>query len=162
MTETEDLREQLRAALKSRAMLYAAIHDEIAAELGPERATAILKRAIHARGAAAGKRFLGRHAPADFAGLRDSFLDFLPDHGGLFDVEVTRCDAGGLDIAFHTCPIKQAWQDAGFTEERIAALCDVAGSVDVGTFEAAGFAVVNDTYKAGGQGCCRLRISRKD
>ncbi len=53
-----------------------------------------------------------RFAPGDFDGLRDAFVDFVPDHGGLFQPEVRRCDAGGLDIKFHACPLKEAWQDA--------------------------------------------------
>ncbi|HXE49249.1 MAG TPA: hypothetical protein VN663_12815, partial [Ramlibacter sp.] len=79
MTEIEDLRAQLKAALKSRAMVYSAVHDEISKEFGEAKAEEILKRAIYARGAAICGKFRA-YAPADFSGLRDSFLDFIPDH----------------------------------------------------------------------------------
>ncbi len=161
MTESEDLRQQLKAALKSRAMLYASLLDELTAEVGAAKAEAIMTRAIHARGAAAGNRFFSSHAPADFEGLRHRFIDFLPDHGRLFDLETLRCDDDGLDLKFHSCPIKEAWQEAGFAPQTMQVLCRIAGSVDVGTFEGAGFAIRNETWQVGGDGCCLLKIRRK-
>jgi hypothetical protein len=160
MTEIEDLRAQLQGALMSRAMVYAAVYDEIAKEFDEAKAEEILKRAIYARGAAIGDRFSG-HAPADFAALRDAFLDFVPDHGRLFRPEVVRCDGEGLDIKFHACPLKEAWEEAGFAPERVETLCRIAGIVDRGTFEQAGFALQPDTWKVGGEGCCFLHIRRK-
>jgi hypothetical protein len=160
-TEIEDLRAQLKAALKSRALAYSAIHEEISKEFGEAKAEEILKRAIYARGAAICDKF-SAYAPADFSGLRDSFLDFVPDHGKLFDPEVVRCDDKGLDIKFHACPLKEAWEDARLAPERIETLCRIAGVVDNGTFEQAGFALESDTWKIGGEGCCFLHIRRKD
>ena len=115
----------------------------------------------NARGAASSGKF-SAHAPADFSGLRDSFLDFVPDHGKLFDPEVVRCDEKGLDIKFHACPLKQAWEDAQLAPERIETLCRIAGVVDNGTFEQAGFAMESDTWKIGAEGCCFLHVRRKD
>ena len=69
-----------------------------------------------------------------------------------------RCDAEGLDIKFHRCPLKQAWLDAGLPEEEVATLCRIAAQVDNGMFEAAGFRFHADTYQPGGEGCCFLHI----
>lgn len=162
MTETEDLRAQLVAALKSRAMTIAALYDAFAAELGEARTAELMSRALHARGAAAGRRMLAGHAPADFAGLRDAFVDFLPDHGRLFDLDVPQCDAQGLAVDFGACPLQAAWHEAGLPAARVEALCAIAGAVDRGVFEGAGFAVSNDTWRDGRTGCCRLRITRRD
>jgi hypothetical protein len=96
--------------------------------------------------------------PSDFAGLRDAFLDFVPDEGRLFRPEVGRCDAEGLDIKFHACPLKEAWHAAGLVPEKIATLCRIAGVVDDVTFEAAGFAFAADTWRPGEEGCCFLHI----
>lgn len=164
MDDIDSLREQLKAAMKSRAMLYAALHDEIASEVGADQATAIMQRAIRARGAALGARFR-RHAPADFAALRDDFLGFLgavPGEPGMFDVEVMRCDGEGLDIKFHRCPMKDAWVEAGFEPQRIQTLCAIAGKVDNGAFESAGFDLDASTWTIGGHGCCLLRVRRAD
>lgn len=149
--------EQLRDAMKSRAMVYAAMYDEIAAEFGADKAREICKRAIYKRGESIAHLF-APHAPADLAGLKDTFLDFIPQGEHLFAPEVVRCDTEELEIQFHRCPLKEAWQAAGFSPERIAALCDIGGVVDYGTFERAGFRIRSDTWQPGREGCCRLHI----
>lgn len=160
MSELDDLRGQLTAALKSRALVYSAVYEELISEVGALRAEAILKRAIYKRGAAISPRF-APHAPADFVGLRDSFLDFVPDHGRLFAPEVRRCDSGGLDIKFHDCPLKNAWVEAGYDDATVATLCRIAGVVDNGTFENAGFQLDAETWTPGETGCCSLSLRPK-
>ena len=157
MSEAEELRTQLRNAMKARAMVYAAFYDELEAELGAAKAEEILKRAIHKRGLAIGAQF-ARFGPRDIAGLKDAFMAFIPDGGRVFAPEVKRCDTGGLDIKFHACPLKEAWLEAGFSPEKVSKLCNIAGIVDNGTFEAAGFAFSADTWKPGEEGCCFLHI----
>ena len=160
MPETEDLRAQLKAALKSRALVYSAVYDEYAKEFGAERAEDFLKRVVYARGAAISGKFAG-HAPSDFHGLRQAFLDFIPDHGRLFDPEVRRCDGEGLDIKFHACPLKEAWLEAELPPEKVEILCRIAGVVDNGTFEQAGFDLQSETWRPGEEGCCCLHIRPK-
>jgi len=125
--------------------------------LGEDKATEIMKRAIYRRGLHFGERFAG-YAPGDMEGIREAFLAFIPDDGALFEPEVERCDAQGVDIRFHRCPLKEAWQEFGVPEEDIAKLCHIAGRVDNGTFEGAGFAFGADTWQPGREGCCFLRI----
>jgi hypothetical protein len=141
----------------SRAMVYAAFHDELVARVGSEVAEEVMQAAIYKRGLEIGRRF-SKFGPSDIEGLRDAFLDFVPDKGRLFQPEVRRCDASGLDIKFHACPLKEAWQAAGLSDERIATLCRIAGVVDNGTFEAAGFAFSAETWRPGDKGCCLLHI----
>jgi len=157
MSEDADLRRQLKEAHMSRAMVYAAIYDELCDRFGAEVAEAVMKAAIYRRGLEIGKRF-APHGPADLDRLRAAFLDFVPDKGRLFQPEVTRADASGLDIKFHACPLKEAWVAAGYAPERIATLCRIAGVVDNGTFEAAGFAFSAETWRPGETGCCFLHI----
>jgi hypothetical protein len=153
----EQLRKELSGAFKNRALLYFHFFDEMRKELGPARAQEIMERAIYQRGVAIGRQF-ARYAPADMTGIRDAFLKFIPDGGALFAPEVQRCDAGGVDIKFHRCPLKEAWQEAGLAESDIATLCRIAGRVDNGTFEGAGFAFSADTWQPGREGCCHLHI----
>jgi hypothetical protein len=155
--EEADLRRQLKEAHMSRAMVYAAFHDELVARLGAEVAEEVMKAAIYKRGLAIGRRF-SKFGPSDIEGLRDAFLDFVPDKGRLFQPEVRGCNASGLDIKFHACPLKEAWTAAGFPPERIATLCRIAGVVDNGTFEAAGFSFSAETWQPGEEGCCFLHI----
>jgi len=141
----------------SRAMVYAAFFDALTARFGEAVAEDVMKDAIYKRGLEIGKRF-SAYGPADLDGLCAAFLDFVPDKGRLFDPEVRRLDEQGLDIKFHACPLKEAWQTAGLPPERIATLCRIAGVVDNGTFEAAGFAFSADTWRPGEEGCCFLHI----
>lgn len=157
MSEAEELRTQLSGAIKARAMVYAAVYDELETELGAAKAADIMKRAIYKRGRAIGAQF-ARFGPADIEGLRAAFIAFVPDGGRVFSPEVRRCDAGGLDIKFHACPLKDAWLEAGMTPEKVAKLCRIAGVVDNGTFEAAGFEFHADTWRPGDEGCCFLHI----
>jgi len=41
-----------------------------------------------------------------------------------------------------------------------ATLCRIAGAVDRGMFEAAGFAIENRTWTPGAPGCCHLSVRR--
>jgi predicted ArsR family transcriptional regulator len=156
-SEEQDLRRQLKEAHMSRAMVYAAFYDALAERFGADVAEEVMKKAIYRRGREIGRRFAG-YGPADLEGLRDAFLDFVPDRGRLFQPEVRRADDQALEIKFHACPLKEAWQAAGLSDERIATLCRIAGVVDNGTFEAAGFGFSAETWRPGAEGCCCLHI----
>ena len=133
------------------------IFRELRDELGEARAGEIMGRAIYARGTEVGRQF-ARFAPADLAGLRDAFVGGVPDDGRMFAPRVTRCDAAGLDIALMRCPLQDAWREAGLADKDVATLCRIAGRVDNGTFESAGFTFSADTWQPGREGCCHLHI----
>lgn len=151
------LRDELYAAFKNRALMYWHVFDELRRALGAPQAEALLARAIEARGREIGRAF-ARYGPADLAGLRDAFVTAVPDGGRMFDPLVERCDAGGLDIMLRRCPLQDAWREAGVADADIATLCRIAGRVDNGTFEAAGFAFSADTWQPGRDGCCHLHV----
>jgi hypothetical protein len=153
----ETLRRQLYDAFANRAHIYHLLFDQLRAELGAERAAELMGRAIYQRGVQQAGRY-APFAPWDLEGLRQAFLADLPDGGAMFAAEVVRCDAGGLDVKFHRCPLKEAWLGAGLAEEEVAALCRIAARVDGGLFEAAGFRFHADTYRPGAAGCCFLHV----
>jgi hypothetical protein len=153
----QTLRTELVASFKNRALLYWHFFDTMRKALGESQATDLMKQAIYQRGLAVGKHF-AKIGPKDMPGIRDAFLKFIPDGGALFAPEVKRCDAGGVDIQFHGCPLKEAWQEAGIAPQDMAKLCAIAGRVDNGTFEGAGFAFHADTWQPGREGCCFLHI----
>jgi hypothetical protein len=157
MADAERLRAELYAAFKNRALMYWHVFAELRRALGEPQATALLARAIEARGREIGRQF-ARYGPADLAGLRDAFVGGVPDGGRMFDPEVQRCDAEALDIKLRRCPLKDAWQEAGVPEVDVATLCRIAGRVDNGTFEAAGFEFSADTWRPGHDGCCHLHV----
>jgi hypothetical protein len=153
----QELRDQLYASFKHRAMLYYLIFDELRSALGEPRAIAILTRAIRRRGEAIGQAYAA-FAPDNLTGLRDAFLARIPDAGRMFSAKVERCDAGHLDITLQSCPLKDAWQEAGLSPQEVATLCRIAAAVDEGTFEGAGFMFSADTWQPGCEGCCQMHI----
>lgn len=155
-----DYRADLIAQMKNRALIYLEMYDVLAEELGAAKAEALLTRAIYRRGRSAGAA-LAKYAPADLAGLREAFLAHVPGGKDIFRPEVLRADAERLDIQLHGCPLKDAWREAGLPEEKVATLCRIAGAVDKGLFEGAGFAFRNRTWTPGAPGCCFLSVARK-
>jgi hypothetical protein len=153
----QELRDQLYASFKHRAMLYYLIFDELRRALDEPQAIAIMQRAIRRRGEVVGQQY-APHAPADLAGLRDAFLAHIPDAGRMFAVRVDRCDAGHLDMTLQQCPLRDAWQEAGLDDHDVATLCQIAAVIDEGTFEGAGFAFSAETWRPGREGCCHLHI----
>lgn len=153
-----ELRKELRDSYKNRAMIYWFLYDELRQALGPVQAEVLMGRAIYRRGVQKGKELYRRFAPGDLAGLREAFVGRLADQGRLFQPEVQRADTEALDIQFHACPLREAWEEAGLAEEETAILCRIAAQVDYGTFEGAGFRFWADTWQPGGQGCCFLHI----
>jgi hypothetical protein len=157
MTE-DNLRRQLYDSFKNRAMIYYLIFDELRGECGQERAEEVLSRAVYRRGAEKGRENFARFAPNDLASLQQAFLGGIPDEGRMFQPEVLESNATGIDIKFHACPLREAWQEVGLPEDEVATLCRIAARIDNGTFEAAGFKFHADTWQPGGDGCCCLHI----
>jgi hypothetical protein len=154
----EQLRSQLYDSFKNRAMIYHLIFDELREDLGADRAEELLSRAIYRRGELQGRAKFARFAPNDLAGLKTAFLGGIADDGRMFQPEIVRSDAEGLDIKFRACPLREAWLEAELPDEDVATLCRIASQIDDGTFAAAGFAFSADTWQPGGDGCCCLHI----
>jgi len=154
------LRRQLYDSFRNRAIIYHLIFEELRAELGDEKAEALLARAIYRRGRQKGEAKLARFGPDDLAGLKETFLGGIPDDGRMFGPEVIRDDPEALDIKFHNCPLRDAWQELGLPEEEVAHLCRIAARVDNGLFEGAGFEFTSETYEPNGDRCCFLHIRK--
>lgn len=152
-------RRDLVAQMKNRALVYMEMYDVLAEELGEQKAEALLTRAIYRRGRSMGKSF-AKFGPSDLDGLRKAFLGSVPGGEAIFKPQVLKEGGAELQIQLHGCPLKDAWREAGLPEEKVATLCRIAGAVDKGLFEGAGFRFANRTWTPGAEGCCFLRIQR--
>lgn len=157
MLQEEILRKQLYDSYQNRALIYYLIFDELRSELGAKRAEQILSRAIYKRGAQRAAQY-APYAPGDLVGLKEAFVGQLPAGGAFHRPEVVRCDSEALDVKFHGCPLKEAWQGIGLPDEEVATLCRIAAAIDGGTFETAGFELSVQTWQPGHEGCCFLHL----
>jgi hypothetical protein len=154
-----DLHTALHDANKERALIYLAIFRQIQERHGKAEAVDILRAALKERGRAFGET-LKHCGPGDFRALCDAFA-YVPDGGTMFDPQEVRCDETGLELKMRKCPLKEAWQDAGVTDDELCTLLHCASAMDVGTMDAAGFALELRTWQPGEEGCCSLKISKR-
>ena len=152
---------QLDDAQKNRARLTWLIYEELRRELGAAQAEAVLARAIERRGAEVGAALFGGLAARTPDAVADAFLAQSPANGALFRHTRRAAGDGGVEIAVHRCPLKDAWVESGLGDADLATICRIAGRFDDGCFGAAGIGFAAETWKPGHAGCCTLRLSRR-
>jgi hypothetical protein len=157
--EAETLRRELEEAFRSRGHLYRVLLEELESELGLDRATAVMRRALVRRGEEVAMG-LFQDTPPDPIAVGDRFLSVSPDNGRLYPHEIKK-NGDTIEVRVHRCPLKDSWFASGLSPERIAVLCKLAGSFDKGLFEAAGVAFSNQTWsQERGGGCCWIKLER--
>ncbi len=151
---------ETRAAFENRALMYAAIYDELAEEVGERRAAAIMKRAIHKRGLDVGLKYREAAMAGDLDEVGRIFVEGSPAGGSLFTPGVEAQDEGVIVLRMTSCPLVDAWRAQGRTDEEIDLLCGIAAAVDEGTFESAGLEL---TFldRLGKPGSCRCLLELK-
>ncbi len=136
-------RNEVRASFENRALMYAHILDVLEEELGVDRATELMKRAIHRRGLEVGAKFRPAAVAGDLEEVGRLFVDGSPCEGALFEPAVDEpASAGRTVLRMTQCPLVDAWREAGLPPQRVDLLCEIAAAVDEGTFEGAGLELV--------------------
>jgi hypothetical protein len=157
----EKLSREFDSAFRNRADLYRLFLEELNGELGAEKAEAIMIRAIEQRGKEVAAATFASFGANDARAIDEAFLAVSPDGGLMYPTDVERHDD---HIAFKVkrCPLKDAWVEAGFGDEKLAALCRIAGAFDRGLFEATGLRFDNVTWTPGhGPGCCHIALTNR-
>ncbi len=124
--------------LKNRASIYVHIYHEMSKEVGPERAAGVMKKALYARGREKGLQLAARIGKPDLQKLAAAFMEGRGDMDA-FGHEVARQGPDAVVLRLNRCPLVEAWDEAGLSEEERLAMCDIACQVDFGKFEAAGY-----------------------
>ncbi|TDB37910.1 MAG: hypothetical protein D9V44_07630 [Actinobacteria bacterium] len=161
----EQSRAETRSAFENRALMYAYIYDELEAELGAERATAIMKRAVFRRGLEIGEKYRSAADAGDLAEVGRMFVEGSPVGGALFEpgIESFEQGSGSIVLRMTGCPLKDAWRAAGYSAEQIDHLCDIAAAVDHGTFEGAGLDLrFLDRQACVGSDACLLELRLRE
>jgi len=136
--ELEAAQSETRAAFETRALMYAYMYEEFADEVGPERATELMKRAIHRRGLEVGRKYRPAAHAGDLAEVGRIFCETSPCGGELFEPGIEEQDDERIVLRMTSCPLLDAWRSAGLDVDEIERLCEIAAAVDEGTFEGAG------------------------
>ena len=159
---SEKLSRELDSAFRNRADLYRLFLDELTSEFGAEKAEAIMTRAIEQRGKEVAAAAFAGFGANDAREIGEAFLAVSPDGGRMYPTDVER---GNDRIAFRVkrCPLKDAWKEAGVSDEKLATLCRIAGAFDRGLFEATGVRFDNITWTPGhGSDCCHITLTNKE
>ena len=162
--DLELARKETRAAFENRAIIYAYILEELEAEVGIERATELMKRAIYKRGLEIGQRYRDAVRAGDLTSVGRTFVTSSPSEGALFEPFVDQAPLCGRTVlAMSACPLVDAWREAGYDDERVDLLCEIAAAVDFGTFEGAGLELAFlDRRGCRGSERCLLELRLKE
>jgi hypothetical protein len=131
-------RAETRASFENRALMYAYIYEELSDELGPERAQELMKRAIHRRGLEIGRKYRAAAHARDLAEVGAIFCEGSPCGGELFNPGIEQEGDDHIVLSMTSCPLLDAWKEAGLDPQEIDTMCSIAAAVDEGTFEGAG------------------------
>lgn len=154
----ERLARELEAAFRNRADLYRLMFEELAAELGRDRAEAVMVKAITRRGQEVAAGAFAPFGAHDAIRIGEAFLAVSPDGGRMYPTDVERRD-DGITFAVKRCPLKDAWMEAGVSDDDLVVLCRIAGAFDRGLFEATGVRFDNITWTPGRSGCCTIALT---
>ncbi|MEG2454358.1 MAG: L-2-amino-thiazoline-4-carboxylic acid hydrolase [Clostridia bacterium] len=79
----------------------------------------------------------------------------------VFEMKILECTDDNLSIDFHYCPLVKAWQKMGYSDERIAELCDTAMCGDRGIASCFGGKLNLEQVIAKGAPVCKIRFVKE-
>lgn len=158
MTQTQP-NSHLYDAIKERGRIYLAVFRELSKRFGEAEAVSVMRSASRARGLALGKT-LAHLGPRDFAGMAEGYAK-TPDDGVTYSTEIRQLNDSCLEFKNMSCPLKEAWMEAGCSDEELCTLLHCASAYDEAALEAAGFDYELELWSPGKDGCCLTKITEK-
>jgi len=86
---------------------------------------------------------------------------FPPVGKAVFEMEFQKIEDDAFEVDFHYCPLVNAWQKQGCSDEEMDKLCDWAMEGDRGIADAFGCELELKKTIAKGDGICQIRFKRK-
>ncbi|MEM7563122.1 MAG: L-2-amino-thiazoline-4-carboxylic acid hydrolase, partial [Pseudomonadota bacterium] len=134
---SESSSKSLADAIKDRGRLFLLTFRELSKRHGERDAINTMRSISHEFGCGIG-RSLACFAPDDFEGLAEAYAK-APDNGTTYSPDIKQLDDTCLDVQMMSCPIKDAWVEAGCSDEEICTLLYCSVTQDEATWEIAGF-----------------------
>jgi len=154
-------RRMIEDANRNRAVIYWHIYTTLKDELGEDRATELMKKAIYKRGLDNAKAFPKKAYEGDLNALAEKFLDKMDKELDVFSRDVLSLGEDEARLRLNACVLVDAWRDYGLSDEEISKMCDIASAIDYGNYEAMGYNLKFDSRIADGAECCILHLRRK-
>jgi hypothetical protein len=86
---------------------------------------------------------------------------FTPVGRAVFEMKFKKLNDDVFNVNFHYCPLVNAWQKQGCSDEEIVRLCDWAMEGDRGIADSFGCELELKKTIAKGDGVCQIRFKRK-
>lgn len=150
---------KLYDAIKERGTAYLMVFRELSKRYGEAEAISVMRSASYEHGKVIGAK-LACFGPRDFAGMAEGFAR-APDDGATFSPDIRQLNDTCLEVKMMRCPVKDAWVEAGCSDEEICTLLHCASALDEGTLDTAGFDYEIELWSPGKQGCCLTKITEK-
>jgi hypothetical protein len=149
----------LKKEIKNRAEIYVKIYSQLSAELGPDKATELLGKAVYARGRDKGKRLAEQVGAPDLEQLARVLIE---GKGAIdaFGQEVVEASPTRTVLRLNQCPLVDAWDEVGLSGGEKARMCDIAHQIDFGKFETAGYTLRFGCRISDGAKSCDLELTR--
>jgi hypothetical protein len=154
-------KKMIEDANRNRAIIYWHIYTTLRDELGEDRATELMKKAIYKRGLDNAKTFPKKAYEGDLNALAEKFLDRMDKELDVFSRDVLSVGEDEARLRLNACVLVDAWRDYGLSDEEISKMCDIASAIDYGNYEAMGYNLKFDSRIADGDECCTLHLRRK-
>lgn len=124
--DEEILVKNIRAAIKDRAIYLALLYRSFSTALPPEKAEALARQAIYEFGRLKGKRDVAPMTPEIWV---DSHVK--KGSAAVFESRIVKAE-DHCEQQMTFCPLVEAWQEFGCSEQEIDKLCDIAMEGDFG------------------------------
>ncbi len=129
-SELEKSNKETRDAFKNRGVLYRLFFEEISKEIGDEKATTIMQKAIYRWGSAKSDRYREFFENKDFRGIAKEFIKTSVCKGELFKPSINKADDHSAVVDMERCPLVEAWQEMGLSQTEIEKMCEIANATD--------------------------------
>ena len=147
----------LKEEIKNRARIYYHIYRQLSAEIGKEKAIAVLKRALYDRGSEKGRQLAQKIVSPNLHQVAAAFVEGKQGID-VFGHEIVEVDDHRALLRLNQCPLVDAWKELGLAPEEVKTMCDFAYQVDFGKFETAGYSLKFNCRIAEGDSSCDLEL----
>ena len=149
----------LKDEIKNRALIYYKIYKQLSAELGSADAIRFMGKAVYERGQDKGAQLREKIGAPDLAELARAFAEGKSEMDA-FGREVVEVSDSRTVLRLTRCPLVEAWEEAGLSQEEKATMCDIACQVDFGKFEGAGYRLTFRCRIADGAETCDMELTK--